>query len=147
VKLTWYDGRLLPPIPEELEPGRVLPGSGALLIGDKGKILHGSHGAESVRLIPETRMKEYKRPPETLRRIVGGHEGDWIRACKEGPSGLPPCSTFDYGGALTEMVLLGMLALRLKDQRLEWDSAALRFTNNEAANELLHIHYRDGWSL
>jgi hypothetical protein len=147
VKLTWYDGRLLPPIPEELEPGRALPASGALLVGSRGKILHGSHGADGVRLIPETRMREYKRPPKTLRRVTEGHEGDWIRACKEGPGGVPPCSPFAYGGALTEMVLLGMAAIRLKDQRLEWESASLRFTNNEKANELLHIRYRDGWTL
>lgn len=147
VKLTWYDGRLLPPIPEELESGRALPGSGALLIGDKGKILHGSHGADGLRLIPEARMKEYTRPPKTLRRVTEGHEGDWIRACKEGPGGIPPCATFEYGGALTEMALLGMLAIRMKDQRLEWDSQNLRFTNNEKANELLHIKYRDGWTL
>ncbi|HVO09955.1 MAG TPA: Gfo/Idh/MocA family oxidoreductase [Vicinamibacteria bacterium] len=147
VKLTWYDGRLLPPVPEELEPGRVLPASGALLIGRKGKILHGSHGADGVRLIPETRMAEYRRPPRTLPRVVGTHEGDWIRACKEGPGGRPPCSPFEYGAVLTEMVLLGVLAIRMKDQRLEWDAANLRFTNNEKANELLHITYRSGWSL
>jgi len=147
VKLTWYDGRLLPPIPEELEPGRALPGSGALIVGSKGKILHGSHGADGVRLVPEARMKEYTRPPKTLRRITGTHEDDWIRACKEGPGGTPPSSTFEYGGALTEMVLLGVLAIRLKDHRLEWDSPGLRFTNNEQANELLHIRYRDGWTL
>jgi hypothetical protein len=147
VKLTWYDGRLLPPIPPELEPGRALPASGALLIGDKGAIVHGSHGADGVRLVPEKRMQEYKRPPKKLRRITEGHEGDWIRACKEGPGGNPPCSPFEYGGALTEMVLLGMLALRMKDQRLEWDGASLRFTNNEKANELLHTPYRAGWTL
>jgi predicted dehydrogenase len=147
VKLTWYDGRLLPPRPEELEPGRALPASGALLVGTKGKILHGSHGADGVRLVPEARMLEYERPPKTIRRVTEGHEGDWIRACKEGPSGTPPCSTFEYGGALTEMVLLGMLAIRMKDERLEWDSAGLRFTNNEKANELLHIQYRPGWTL
>jgi predicted dehydrogenase len=147
VKLTWYDGRLLPPVPPGLEPGRPLPGSGALLIGDKGTILHGSHGADGVRLIPEARMQEYKRPPKTLRRVPEGHEGDWLRACKEGPDGVPPCSPFEYGGALTEMVLLGVLAIRMKDQRLEWDSQNLRFTNNDAANELLRIQYREGWTL
>jgi predicted dehydrogenase len=147
VKLTWSDGRLLPPIPPALEPGRALPGSGALLIGDKGTILHGSHGADGVRLIPEKRMQEYKRPPKKLRRVTEGHEGDWIRACKEGPGGTPPCSTFEYGGALTEMVLLGMVAIRLKDQRLLWDSKGLRFTNSEKANELLHSPYREGWTL
>jgi predicted dehydrogenase len=147
VKLTWTDGRLLPPIPTELEPDRRLPGSGALLIGDKGIILHGSHGAEGVRLIPETRMKEYTRPPQTLRRVKGTHEGDWIRAIKEGPGGVPPNSPFEYGGALTEMVLLGVLAVRMKDQRLVWDSKNLRFTNNDKANELLRIDYRPGWTL
>jgi len=100
-----------------------------------------------VRLIPETRMAEYRRPPRTLPRVVGTHEGDWIRACKEGPGGRPPCSPFEYGAVLTEMVLLGVLAIRMKDQRLEWDAANLRFTNNEKANELLHITYRSGWSL
>jgi len=147
VKLTWYDGRLLPPIPPELEPGRALPGSGALLIGDKGTILHGSHGADGVRLIPETRMQDYKRPPKALRRVTEGHEGDWIRACKEGPGGVPPCSPFEYGAALTQMVLLGVLAIRVKDQRLEWDRQSFRFTNNDQANSLLGIQYREGWTL
>ena len=147
MKLTWTDGRLLPPRPPELEPGRKLPGSGALLIGDKGTILHGSHGADGVRLIPETRMQAYTRPPQRLRRVKGTHEGEWIRAIKEGPTGVPPSSPFEYGGVLTEMVLLGVLAIRLKDQRLEWDSSNLRFTNNDQANELLKIHYREGWTL
>jgi predicted dehydrogenase len=147
VKLTWYDGRLLPPIPPEMEPGRALPGSGALLLGDKGIMLHGSHGADGVRLVPETRMQEYKRPPKTLPRVAGTHEADWIRACKEGPNGTPPSSTFEYGAALTEMVLLGVLAIRMKDQRLEWDGRSGRFTNNDKANELLGITYREGWTL
>jgi predicted dehydrogenase len=147
VKLTWYDGRLLPPIPPEMEPGRALAGSGALLLGDKGIMLHGSHGADGVRLVPETRMQEYKRPPKTLPRVAGTHEADWIRACKEGPNGTPPSSTFEYGAALTEMVLLGVLAIRMKDQRLEWDGRSGRFTNNDKANELLGITYREGWTL
>ena len=147
VKLTWYDGRLLPPIPDALEKGRKLPGSGALIIGDKGCMLHGSHGAGGLRIIPETKMREYKRPEKTIPRVKGGHEGDWLRACKEGKDGRPASSNFDYGGSLTEMALLGMLAIRMKDQNLEWDSENLKFKNNDAANELLHIKYRDGWQL
>jgi hypothetical protein len=147
VRLTWTDGRLLPPIPAGMEPGRRLPGSGALLIGDKGIILHGSHGADGVRIVPEAKMKEYTRPPATLRRVTEGHEGDWLRACKAGVGGVPPCSPFEYGGALTAMVLLGVLAIRMKDQRLDWDARQARFTNNDAANELLRIQYRPGWTL
>jgi predicted dehydrogenase len=147
VSLTWYDGRLLPPVPEELEEGRSLPSSGAILIGSKGIIVHGSHGADGMRLIPETRMQDYKRPDKTIPRITEGHEGDWLRACKEGINGRPASSTFEYGGALTEMVLLGMVAIRMKDQRLVWDAENLKFTNNAKANELLHIQYREGWKL
>jgi len=45
------------------------------------------------------------------------------------------------------MALLGMIAIRLKDQRLKWDSKNLKFTNNEEANRLLHKEYRNSWSL
>lgn len=144
VKLTWSDGRLLPPIPDELEKGRRVPESGALIIGEKGTIMHGSHGAGGARIIPETKMREYERPEQTIPRIRDGHEGDWIRACKDGR---PASSNFDYGGPLTEMALLGMIAIRVKDQKLKWDAKNLKFTNNDAANELLHIQYRPGWHL
>lgn len=147
VKLTWYDGHLMPPIPEGFEKGRKLPESGAFIIGDKGVIMHGSHGADGVRIIPEAKMKEYNRPAKTIPRVPEGHEGDWIRACKEGKNGRPASSNFNYGGALTEMVLLGVVAIRAKNQNLEWDAKNLKFTNNEEANELLHIQYRDGWKL
>ena len=45
------------------------------------------------------------------------------------------------------MVLLGMIAIRLKDQKLQWDAENLKFKNNDDANKLLHIGYRDGWHL
>ncbi len=147
VKLTWYDGRLMPPIPEEIETGREIPTSGALYIGDKGVIMHGSHGASGMRIVPETKMKEYQRPPKTIPRVEEGHEGDWIRACKEGNGGRPASSNFNYGGPLTEMVLLGMVAIQVKDNILKWDSENLEFTNNEKANQLVHSEYRKGWSL
>ena len=89
-------------------------------------------------------MKAYTPPAKTIPRVNDTHEGDWLRACKDGN---PASSTFEYGGALTEMALLGMIAIRVKDQRLEWDSENLRFTNNENANALLHIDYRAGWTL
>jgi predicted dehydrogenase len=150
VALTWYDGRLMPQIPEELEAGRSLPSSGALIIGDKGKIVHGSHGAGGLRLLPEARMRAYTQPAKTIPRVnrgQNGHEADWVRACKERPDRRPASSTFEYGSALTELVLLGTIAIRMKDQRLVWDSANLKFSNNAKASELLHIPYRAGWSL
>ena len=144
LNLTWSDGRILPPIPDEFNEGEKFTLSGAMLVGDDGKILHDSHGASGLRIIFEEKMKDYKQPEKTIPRVTTSHEGDWIRACKDGK---PASSSFDYGGPLTEMALLGMIAIRLKDQRLKWDSKNLKFTNNEEANRLLHKEYRKGWSL
>ena len=68
----WYDGRLLPPIPECWEPGKKFPDSGALFIGEKGTILHGSHGASGMRIVPETMMKAYAKhlPPARYPRVA-----------------------------------------------------------------------------
>ncbi len=144
VNLTWSDGRILPKIPDEFKPGEKFTLSGAMLVGDKGKIIHDSHGASGLRILPEQKMNEYVRPKKTIPRVKTSHEGDWIRACKDGK---PASSNFDYGGPLTEMALLGMIAIRLKDQRLIWDSNNMKFTNNKTANELVHKEYRKGWSL
>lgn len=150
VKLTWSDGRILPPVPKEFAKGQKFSPSGAMLIGTDGIMIHSSHGARDLTILPNEKMLAYNKPEKTITRVPmtkegqWGHQNDWIRACKEGKT---PCSSFDYGGPLTEMALLGMIAIQVKDQRLEWDSKNLRFTNNEDANKLLHIEYRKGWSL
>ncbi len=144
VKLTWSDGRILPPVPPEFKPGQKFMPSGAMLIGEEGIIIHGSHGARDLQVLPEEKMTSYDPPPKTIPRVEGSHEQDWIRACKDGK---PASASFDYGGPLTEVALLGMVAIQAKDQRLQWNAADLKFENNEAANDLLHIDYREGWSL
>jgi predicted dehydrogenase len=146
VKLTWWDGGLLPERPEELEPERDLnfgDGGGTIFIGEKGKIVCGTYG-DSPRIIPESKMREYKRPPKTLPRVVGTHEQNWIDACK---GGTPACSNFDYSGPLTEMVVMGNLAILFPGKKLEWDGEKMMVTNHPPANELVMAKYRDGWSL
>ena len=107
-------------------------------------IIHDSHGASGVRIIPETRMQRFQRPEKTIPRIKGRHELDWIRACKDGK---PACSNFaDYGGQLTEMVLLGVAAQRVPGEVLKWDAEKMEF-DNEEANRYVHKPYRKGWSL
>ena len=147
VKLTWYDGRLKPPIPADFEPGRTLDSNGAILIGDKGTAVHGSHGASRLTFLPLETMKDRKDPDPTIRRVEqreGAHEQDWIRACKDGK---PASSSFEYGGPLTEMVLLGVLAMRAKDRKLEWDGENLRITNDEEANALVKPEFYNGWTV
>ncbi len=142
VKLTWYDGGMRPPRPEELEDGQRLGTGGVLFIGDKGKML-------GYRLIPNSRMKEYKKPPQMIDRSPG-HFVEWIEACK---GGKPAGSNFDHAGPLAEVVLLGNVALRpelrekMNRTKLHWDGPEMKITNIPEANEFLRREYREGWTL
>ncbi len=146
VKVVWHDGDFGIPQPEELtKENRKVVGTGAVVIGDQGKIMHGSHGAGGCRLIPEARMQAYKLPEKTLARIPGGHhQNDWLNAIRENR---PAGSSFEYGGALSEVGLLGMIAIRRSGTRLEYDSQTMKFTNDEAANRFLTPTYRQGWTM
>jgi predicted dehydrogenase len=143
VKLTWYDG-LRAPRPMELEDGRHLGNveGGALFKGSKGKLMAGVYG-EGARLIPESRMKEYKQPPKSIPRVPDSHEQDWVRACKEGRAA---GADFEYSGLLTEVCLLGNVARRV-DARIEWDPVNMKVTNLPDANKYVRTQYREGWSL
>ncbi len=144
VKLHWYDGGLLPARPDELDGERDLdPEDGILFVGDRGKMLVEGWGGERPRLLPEKRHQEYQRPPKTLPRSMGHYE-EWIKACKDGA---PTASNFGFAGPLTEAVLLGSVCVRNGGQKLDWDSAALKVTNSDEANALLHYEYRAGWEL
>ena len=145
VRITWYDGEQRPPRPEELEEGVKVPGIGAIVIGDKGKIMYGSHGAGGLQIIPSEKMAEYKQrqPARSIPRSPG-HQKEWVRACKERTRA---GSDFSYGGPLTEIALLGIIAIRMSGARLEWDSAGMRFPNNAEANQHLKSTYREGWGM
>jgi predicted dehydrogenase len=142
VTLHWYTQRE-PPRPADLEPGRKLPRKGAYVVGDKGTILYGSHGAGDCLIIPQSKMKAYQRPPQTLKRSPG-HYREWIDACK---TGQPSPAGFDYGGPLTEIALIGNIASLLPGETLHWNSTTLKFENSEQANGCIRPVYRDGWSL
>jgi len=144
VTLHWYDGGLLPERPAELGPNRPLdPEDGIIFVGDKGKILVTGWGGEHPMLLPESRDKEYKRPPKTLPRSIG-HYKEWVEACKHGT---PTRSNFDFAGPLTEAVLLGSVCIHNGGDKLEWDCDNLKITNDPEANKYLHYEYRKGWTL
>jgi len=144
VRLIWYDGGMMPPRPAELEPGRRMGNgnSGVIFVGDKGKLMCSEYG-DSPRLLPESRMKEYKQPPKTISRVDGTHEQNWIDACKGGE---PACSNFDYSGPLSETVLMGNLAIR-SEGKLDWDGENMKVTNNEEANQFVTKTYRKDFEL
>ena len=136
MQLTWYDGGRKPPLPPEMEHGEWEEG-GVLLVGDRGKIYRN-------RLIPEARMKSFRVPEPTLPRIPGeDHYRDWLNACRGGRAA---CSNFDLAGPLTETVLLGNIALKLR-RAIAWDPRRLRVPRDPQADALLRGTYRAGWEL
>ena len=141
VKLTWYDGGLKPPRPDELENNRNLSSSGLIFTGDKGSMLCG-FAAGDPKLLPESKMRDYKIPPKTLPRSVG-HYKEWVEACK---GGKPAGCNFSFGGPLTEAVLLGNIALRTEG-KLYWDAKSMLLTNSNEANRYTQEPYRPGWTL
>ncbi len=143
VTVKWYDGVVTPPRPADLDAGRDFPNIGAVVVGEKGSIMYGSHGASGVQLIPQARMRSFRKPPQTLARSPGHHE-EWVLACKRGTRA---GSDFSYGGPLTEVAMLGLLALRFNRQELRWDSGAMRVTNLPEANAWIRQPRRPGWEL
>jgi len=142
VRMTWYDGGLMPAAPAGLPANQRLPDNGVLYVGSKGVMYHGSHGG-MPQLLPRELHEEAKKVPKTMERSPGHYE-EWIAACKGGPR---PVSNFDYSGPLTEVVLLGVLALRAPGRRLEWDSENLKVKNAPELNQYVRAEYRKGWSL
>lgn len=133
VKLSWYDGGLLPPTPDDMPNRRAY---GVMYVGEKAKIF-------GHRIVPETKMKAYGRPPKTLPRSPG-HYKEFVDACRGGPA--PGSNFVDHAGILSETPLLANVAVRA-GKKLLWDGPNMKITNDEAANKLLHREYRQGWSL
>jgi len=142
VKLTWYDGGLLPLNDDRLRDMK-FSDCGALVIGETGIITHGSHGAGGYKVFPFDKKREIQKPPQFLKRVKG-HATDWLEAIKTGKQA---SSNFNYGGPLTETVLLGTAASRFRNRELLWDSENLKVKNMEEANAVIHPTFRSGWSL
>ncbi len=109
VRMTWYEGGLMPAAPSELSLADRLPDNGVLYVGSKGKMYHSSHGG-MPQLLPRELHEAAAKVPKTMERSPGHYE-EWVQACKGGPR---PVSNFDYSGPLTEIALLGVLSLRAR---------------------------------
>jgi hypothetical protein len=133
VEVTWYDGGLQPPKPAGWPAGRNMnnAGGGVLFHGTKDTLVCGCYGRN-----PWLLSGRKPEAPKTERRIEnavnGGHEMDWVRACKESPeSRLETKSNFSEAGPFNEMVVMGVLAVRLQglNKELEWDGEKMEFKN------------------
>jgi hypothetical protein len=98
--------------------------------------------AGDPRLLPGTKMDNYKRPAKTLPRSKGHHR-DWLDACK---GGKPASANFEYGAGLTEIGLLGLVAMRV-GKKMYWNAQAMKSPNAPEADRFLKESYRPGWEL
>ncbi len=146
VTLYWYSGSDFnrKPRPEGVQESVELPPTGAILIGEKGAIVHGSHGASGVRIVPDERMKAYAPPAPSIPR-PGDHHKDFLAAIRDKRKAGSDFA--DYGGPLTEIALLGIIAMGFPQRKLSWDAEAARFTDCDEANRFVAPPCRQGWSL
>jgi predicted dehydrogenase len=145
VKLTFYDGKKLPPA--DLFQGEVISDNGSLLIGTKGTLYTRTwHGGENpgdmFMLLPTKEFLGYQPPTPTLPRTAE-HHIEFINACKGGPR---TQSDFAYASTLTEGLLVGSLALRT-GKRIEWDSRNMQAISCPEAEPFIHPQFRKGWEI
>jgi len=134
-----YAARPMPPTidPELIKATAEHPSS---YYGTKGTAVSG-WWMDNTRLFPETFMKEVGRPKAVIPRVKGGHEQDFLNAIR---SGGRSSADFDYSARLTEIMLIGNIATRVREN-LAYDFRTGRFTNNDKANAMLKRVPRKGW--
>jgi predicted dehydrogenase len=142
VKVHWYDGGLRPATPDAWPKDRPWPGRGSMFVGDKGILMAPDLGGTPF-LLPEKRDKAVKRPAPIIPRSPGHHR-EWIDACKGGPA---PGAHFGYSAKLTELALLGVLAMRM-DKPIRWDNKAMKAIDLPEADAIINGEpYREGWEI
>ncbi|MDD3108083.1 MAG: Gfo/Idh/MocA family oxidoreductase [Alistipes sp.] len=146
VEVNWYDGGLTPIRPAGMPEGRSLNvnGGGAIFYGTKDTLICGCYGVEPWLLSGRT-----PEAPKMNREITLSHEQDWIAACKEdAASRRELASDFKEAGPFNEMVVMGVLAVRLQglNRELQWDGDKMQF-KNIGENETIQIMVEDGFSI
>jgi hypothetical protein len=137
VEVSWFDGGIKPMLPPAWPAGKDPndSGGGVFFHGTKGILVCGCYGVNPWILRPDGKV-ETPEAPKFRRRIEkamdGGHEMDWVRACKETPANrVQTASNFSEAGPFNEMVVMGVLAVRLQtlNKELMWDGSNMKFTN------------------
>lgn len=143
VKFYWADGNAHFDVVRQTADyvGKPLStwGLGILFVGEKG-MLAADYGA--YQLYPKEKFEGFQPPPKTIADSPG-HWNEWVRACK---TGSPTTCNFDYSGALTETILLGIVAYRT-GKTIAWDAQSLKSPNCPEADRFLAKDYRKGFEV
>jgi hypothetical protein len=108
-----------------------------MLIGEEGALLI-PHGGSSPFLLPREKFGRFPFPKLPPRN----HYHHFVDACRGGEM----CeSHFAQTGPMAEAIILGTVAIRMPDQKLEWNSSKMRIPNCREAERFLSRRYREGW--
>jgi len=153
VKLTWHDGKKLPPPPPGSSPTLKIDGNGCMVVGSKMTAMGGSHaGAPHVVAVGENHddagVKEAEARWQAEQKKLKGtdHYAQWVRAA-EAKDPAACGSGFEYAVPFTQAILIGCIAIRYPGQELKWDAEKRRFSNFEEANQWLTFEPRKGYSI
>ena len=146
VEVYWYDGGITPVRPAGMPEGRSLndQGGGAIFYGTKDTLICGCYGVN-----PWLVSGRKPSAPKMNREITVSHEQDWIRACKEDAKNrVKTASDFSEAGPFNEMVVMGVLAVRLQglNRELLWDGDNMRFKNIGSGDQIA-IMIEDGFTI
>ena len=146
VEVWWYDGGLKPERPAGLPAGvnMNVSGGGVIFYGTKDIMICGCYGEK-----PYLLSGRKPQVPNMCREITLSHQQDWVRACKEDPATrVPSASDFSEAGPFNEMVVMGVVAVRLQglNQELHWDGEKMEFTNIPADATIRSV-IKDGFTI
>lgn len=146
VEVYWYDGGMKPMRPKGFPQNKNLnvDGGGVIFHGTKDTLICGCYGRKPWLLSG----RDPKCPP-VLREVKETHEMDFVRACKENASSrIQTTSPFKEAGPFNEMVVMGVLAIRLQslNQELLWDGLNMKFTNIDP-NATIQTVIKDGFTI
>jgi predicted dehydrogenase len=137
VNLTWYDGGKIPS--QDLAPGVKLDVNGSLVVCEHATLYSPAEYGMTTEIVGGGKL------PEVEVVESPGHFEEFARACAGGPK--PVGNIPDYSGPLTEMVVLGNLAVWADGPRLEWDADTMSVRGTDEYERLIHPVYREGWEL
>ena len=154
VEIHWYDGGIRPLMPKGWPAGKNMDdsGGGAIFHGTKDTLICGCYGVNPWLLsgkTPASPKSSWSTQHEVDRAMNGGHEMDWVRACKESAANRKPtASDFSEAGPFNEMVVMGVLAVRLQGlhKELDWDGENMQF-KNISDNEKVGVALADNFQI
>lgn len=140
VPFTWYDGGKKPD--QSLAPGKTYQGNGMIIVCANATIFCDNEYGTNCVLVDGSPM------PAIDVIAPASHMADFAEAVRNGTqsgSNFP-----NYSGPLTEMVVLGNLAVWAADEpgmgpRLEWDARGMKVKGTSEYDSLIKPAYRDGW--